>query len=157
MIAVSACLIGENCKYNGGNNKNETVLKYLKGKEYITICPECSGGLETPREAAEIIDGEGIDVIKNRSKVISRIGKDVTNEYLKGAKISLEEVKKYNVKEAILKEGSPSCGVNKIHNGEFKGIKKSGKGVTASLFEINGIEIISEKDLENQSIKNKIY
>lgn len=148
MIVVSACLIGENCKYNGGNNKNETVLKYLEDKEYITICPECSGGLETPRQPSEIIDGEGIDIIEGRSKVVSKIGKDVTFEYKKGAEISLEIAKKYNVEEAILKEGSPSCGVNKIHNGEFKGIKKKGKGVTAALFKSNGIKIKSEKDLE---------
>lgn len=152
MIVVSACLIGENCKYNGGNNKNEAVLKYLEKKEYITICPECSGGLDTPRVPSEIINGEGIDVIENKSKVMSKTGKDVTDEYLKGAKISLKEAKKYNVKEAILKEGSPSCGVNKIHNGEFKGIKKNGKGITAALFEMNGIEIKSEKDLEKQNI-----
>ena len=78
------------------------------------------------------------------------MGVDVTKEYMKGAEVSLEEAKKHDVELAILKEGSPSCGVNKIHNGEFKGIKKEGKGVTAALFEMNGIKAISEKDLEAQ-------
>lgn len=150
MIVVSACLVGENCKYSGGNNKNETVLEYLKDKEYITICPECSGGLSTPREPAEIIGGEGKDVIEGKCEVVSRIGVNVTKEYMKGAQISLEEAKKYYVELVILKEGSPSCGVNKIHNGEFKGIKIDGKGVTAALFEKNGIKIISEKYLETK-------
>ena len=150
MIVVSACLVGENCKYSGGNNKNEGVLSYLEGREYVTICPECTGGLSTPREPAEIIGGEGKDVIDGNCKVISRVGVDVTKEYMKGAEVSLEEAKKHDVEFAILKEGSPSCGVNKIHNGEFKGIKKEGKGVTAALFEMNGIKAISEKDLEAQ-------
>ncbi|MED9947886.1 MAG: DUF523 domain-containing protein [Peptacetobacter hiranonis] len=153
MVVVSACLVGENCKYSGGNNRNESVLSYLEGKEYITICPECTGGLSTPREPAEIIGGEGKDVIDGNCKVISRVGVDVTKEYMKGAEISLEEAKKHDVELAILKEGSPSCGVNKIHNGEFKGIKKVGKGVTAALFEMNGIRAISEKDLEQKRQK----
>ncbi len=82
MIVVSACLVGENCKYSGGNNRNEAVLSYLEGKEYVTICPECTGGLSTPREPAEIIGGEGKDVIDGNCKVISRVGVDVTKEYV---------------------------------------------------------------------------
>ena len=92
MIIVSACLLGENCKYSGGNNKSEKVLKYLEGKEYIMVCPEQLGGLTTPRDPSEITtDGQkdGKDVLDGKAKVISNKGVDVTANFIKGAEEAL--------------------------------------------------------------------
>lgn len=151
-IAVSACLMGIDCKYNGKNNRNEKILDYVKDMEYITICPECYGGLTTPRVPSEIEEGKsGEDYIKNREDfhVYSKEGVDVTEEFVKGAEMALEKLQKNGVTKAIMKESSPSCGVNKIYTGRFDGTKKEGMGVTAALFKENGIEMLSEKDIEN--------
>ena len=137
MILVSACLIGENCKYSGGNNKNEKVLSYLKDKKYITICPEVMGGLDTPRPPAEIIG----------NKVINTNGDDVTEYFTKGAKMALELAKKHNPSLIILKAKSPSCGAGEIYDGSFSGALINGNGVTAGLLINEGFKVITEKDL----------
>ena len=147
MIAVSACLLGINCKYNGNNNKNDKVFEYLKDKEYILICPEQLGGLSTPRNPAEIINGNGYDVIKKNSNVIDNTGKDVTKEFINGANECLKIVNIYKCKRAILKEGSPSCGSNYIYDGTFSGKKILGVGTTTALFRNNKIEVLSEDDI----------
>ena len=136
MILVSACLVGKNCKYNGGNNKNTKVLEFLKDKEYIDICPECMGGLDTPRAKSEIKDG----------KVYSENGKDVTENFQKGAQKALELAKKHNCTLAVLKQGSPSCGYGKIYDGTFSGVKINGNGITADLLKNYGIKILTEED-----------
>lgn len=147
MIAVSACLLGINCKYNGNNNENEKVVNYLKDKEFILICPEQLGGLSTPRNPAEIINGDGYSVINNESKIVDKNNKDISIEFIKGANESLKIAKMYECREAILKEGSPSCGSNFIYDGSFSGKKISGIGVTAALFRKNGIKVISDTKL----------
>lgn len=147
MLVVSACLIGENCKYNGKNNKNEKLLEFLKDKEYITVCPEEMGGLPTPRVPSEIEEGNsGYEVVEGLARVVSKDGRDVTKEYLKGAKDALEEAKLARAQYAILKEGSPSCGGNFIHDGRFIGVKKQGCGVTTALFRKNNIKVVTEKE-----------
>lgn len=138
MIIVSACLVGVNCKYNGGNNYSDTVKEFLKDKQYIIICPEQLGGLTTPRKPSEI---------NKNNKVISCEHKDVTENFIKGAEESLKIAKMFNCKQALLKEGSPSCGCNLIYDGTFTGRKISGMGVTAALFNENNIEVFSEKEL----------
>lgn len=138
MILVSACLLGINCKYDGDNNYHESVKDYLKDKQFIVICPEQLGGLPTPRIPSEI----------TKDKVMNKEGIDVTNNFIKGANESLKIAKLYGCKEAILKEGSPSCGSNKIYDGTFTGIKIDGMGITASLLKKEGIRIMSEKELE---------
>lgn len=147
MILVSACLLGINCKYSGDNNKNDKVIEYLQNKQFTLICPEQLGGLPTPRDPSEITLLDGDKVLKGESLVINNKKQDVTQCFLKGANESLKIAKIYNCKEAILKEGSPSCGVNLIYDGSFTGIKKSGSGVTASLLRNKGIKVISEKEL----------
>jgi len=137
MIAVSACLLGENCKYNGSNNKNQKVLDFLKDKKYVAICPEMLGGLPCPRIPSEIKDGQ----------VFSKEGKNVTREFKAGAKRALEIVLNNGCDLAILKESSPSCGVNTVYNGEFTNTKINGSGITAALFKKMGIKVISEKDV----------
>lgn len=147
MIVVSACLVGVNCKYNGGNNDNEKVKEFLKNKEFILICPEQLGGLTTPRDPSEINNIDGREVLKGNSKVISCENKDVTDNFLQGARESLKIAQMYNCKKALLKDGSPSCGCNYIYDGSFTGNKISGVGVTTALFKENNIEVFSEKEL----------
>ena len=136
-VLVSACLLGLNCKYDGKNNRNEKVLEYIKDKEVIPVCPEIFGGLQTPRIPSEIVG----DKVLNREKI------DVTKEYQKGAEETLYLAKLFNVKKALLKESSPSCGSKTIYDGTFSKNKKEGMGITAQLLKENGIEIISEKEL----------
>lgn len=138
MICVSKCLLGENCRYDGGNMRNEKVIDYLKDKEYVSVCPECLGGLTTPREPSEIIHG----------RVFSCTMKDVDAQFHLGAQKALEIAKQNNCKQAILKEDSPSCGVFRIYDGTFSGKKITGRGVCAKLFEENGIELISSDQFE---------
>ena len=137
MIMVSACLTGENCKYNGGNNKNEKVIEFLKGKEYIKICPEVMGSMTTPRSPSEI---------KGR-KVINSLGEDVTEFFLKGAYEALKLAKKNKASLIILKAKSPSCGLGKIYDGSFSGNLTDGDGITAKLLKENGFKVITENDL----------
>ena len=136
-ILVSACLLGTNCKYNGANNKNSKVLEYLKDKEVIPICPEILGGLTTPRNPAERVG----------KRVKTNKGQDVTKEFLKGAEETLYLSKLLNVKKALLKAKSPSCGNKEIYDGSFKGNIINGLGVTAELLKENDIEIINENEI----------
>jgi uncharacterized protein YbbK (DUF523 family) len=139
-------LCGVNCKYSGGNNLNEKCLKLFKEGKAILVCPEQLGGLSTPRIPAEI-KGTPEGVISKKDKVVTKYNVDVTEEFLKGAYETLYIAKLSNVEKAILKEGSPSCGVNYIYDGSFTGKKIDGKGITATILKENGIEIISELDL----------
>jgi uncharacterized protein YbbK (DUF523 family) len=133
--AVSSCLCGFNTKYNGYNNYN-SIIRYIYDKKIlIPICPEVSGKLTTPRDPSEQVN----------DLVLSNKGKDVTKNFIDGANIALRNIKRHNIDFAILKEGSPSCGVSMIYDGTFSGTKISGKGVAAKLFVDNNIKIISEK------------
>ena len=150
MIIVSACLLGENCKYSGGNNKSENVIKYLEDKEYILVCPEQLGGLSTPRNPSEIItygNKDGNDVLSGCTKVLSNKGIDVTKNFIQGAEETLKIAKEHNAKTAILKAGSPSCGYKKIYDGTFLGNKIQGMGVTAAILNKENIELLYEYDI----------
>jgi len=145
MILVSACLLGIDCKYNGSNNKNENVLKYLQGKEYVIACPEQLGGLTTPRNPSEIVKIGENEV--NEYKLLSNEGKDVSDNFIKGAEETLKIAKIFNCTQAILKEGSPSCGSSFIYDGSFTGKKISGQGVTTDLLRKNNIKVINENQV----------
>lgn len=150
MIIVSACLLGENCKYSGGNNKSENVIKYLEDKEYILVCPEQLGGLSTPRNPSEIItygNKDGNDVLSGCTKVLSNKGIDVTKNFIQGAEETLKIAKEHNAKTAILKAGSPSCGYKKIYDGTFLGNKIQGMGVTAAILNKENIALLDEDDI----------
>ncbi|WP_418222535.1 DUF523 domain-containing protein [Clostridium isatidis] len=147
MYLISGCLCGVNCKYNGKNNLNEKCLKLLEEGKAILICPEQLGGLTTPRVPAEII-GTAEGVLKGEDKIITQNNTNVTEEFIKGAMETLNIAKRCNIKMAILKEGSPSCGVNYVYDGTFSGNKIKGQGITAKLLKENGIEIISDTALE---------
>ena len=150
MIIVSACLLGENCKYSGGNNKSENVIKYLEDKEYILVCPEQLGGLSTPRNPSEIItygNKDGNDVLSGCTKVLSNKGIDVTKNFIQGAEETLKIAKEHNAKTAILKAGSPSCGYKKIYDGTFLGNKIQVMGVTAAILNKENIALLDEDDI----------
>ena len=137
-ILVSACLVGKNCKYNGKSNFNIDIKKLEEKYEFVLICPEVMGGLSTPRVPSEILN----------DKVISKEGIDVTKNFFDGAKCALDIALKNNVKFAILKDGSPSCGSNYIYDGTFTSTKIKDMGVTAKILSSNGIKIYSEKDID---------
>lgn len=143
MYLISSCLCGVNCKYSGGNNLNEKCLDLLKEGKGILICPEQLGGLPTPRLPAEII-GNAENILRGMDKITTKNNIDVTNEFLKGAKETLKIAKLYNITKAILKEGSPSCGVKYVYDGSFTGKKIKGNGLTTEILIKNGIEVISD-------------
>lgn len=147
MIMVSACLCGINTKYNGGNNISQNVLELIKKEGIIPICPEQLGGLATPRKSCEIYGGTGGDVLTRKAIVITSDGKNVTDNFLKGAYETLDIAKVFNVKKAILKSKSPSCGYNRIYDGSFKKNVISGNGVTAELLIKNKIKVFTEEDI----------
>lgn len=119
-ILVSACLAGVNCKYNGGNNENNKIIELIENGNAILVCPEQLGGLKTPRTSAERIG----------DKVLTKDNQDVTDEYLKGANEVLKLAKKFNIKRAILKSRSPSCGKGKTYDGTFTHTLINRDGVT---------------------------
>ena len=139
-IAVSACLVGKNTKYDGTNNYNKAVMEYLKDKEYILICPEVTGGLPTPRVPSERV----------KDKVINKENIDVTHNFVIGASKTLVELKKQNIELVIVKSKSPSCGYKQIYDGTFTGTIIEGNGVFTELAVKNGLKILTEKDIENK-------
>lgn len=133
-ILVSACLLGENCKYNGGNNKCDEVIALGKEHKLIPICPECFGGLKIPRVPSEIKDG----------RVYSKDNEDLTDNFLDGAEKALYVAEESGCQIAILKERSPSCGFGEIYDGSFSGKTVRGNGITAQLLYEHGITILGE-------------
>lgn len=135
-IMVSACLLGDNVKYDGTNNQNNELIEFLKDYEIIKVCPEVMGSLSIPRAPAEI----------RNDKIINQKGVDVTKEYTIGAKKTLEIAKDNDIKIAILKKNSPSCGSNYIYNGTFSHTLTNGDGITTRLLKENGIKVFNEDD-----------
>ncbi|WP_296954634.1 DUF523 domain-containing protein [uncultured Dialister sp.] len=138
-IMVSACLLGKRCKYSGGDNRNEAVISFLKDKEYVAVCPEVAAGMPVPRPPVEIRKG----------RVISIEGKDLDEIYREGVRKTLEEAGPVDM--AILKGGSPTCGVHQIYDGTFSGTKIRGMGILASALAAKGIPLYDEKDIEKRN------
>ena len=111
------------------------------------MCPEEEGGLGTPRPPAEIVGGDGHDVISGRARVITSEGRDVTDAYLAGAKLALQRARSSGAKTAVLKARSPSCGKGCIYDGSFSRTQRSGDGVTTALLEANGIEVLTDEEI----------
>ncbi len=147
-IMVSACLLGENCKYNGGNNYSEKLAEFLMGHEVIPVCPELLGGLKAPREPVELRDGRAVD----------RYGSDLDAEFTAGAERTLEIARKERPDLVVLQSRSPSCGVNMIYDGTFSGKKIIGRGKTAALLVEAGFKVVDIEDLpERKKEKMKIW
>lgn len=139
-ILVSACLLGENCKYSGGNNYSPDVLKYVECHEVIPVCPEVLGGLPAPRVPSEISDGA----------VVNREGVSVDREFRLGAEKALKIAKEEEIDLAILKSRSPSCGVKQIYDGSFTGKLIPGSGVFAQLLRGNGFNVMDSDEIKEK-------
>ena len=135
-VLVSACLLGIKVRFDGESKANEELIEKLNNYEFIPVCPEVWGGLPTPRVPSEIIN----------DKVINKDGIDVTDNYMRGAMETLELARKFNIKKAILKSKSPSCGKSKIYDGSFTGTLVDGNGITTRLLIENGIEVLTEDE-----------
>ncbi|WP_111573436.1 DUF523 domain-containing protein [Halanaerobium saccharolyticum] len=145
MYLVSSCLAGINCRYDGKNNINIKVVELVRAGKAITVCPEVLGGLDTPRDPSEIIvDQQG------HKRIVTESGKDVTAEFQLGAEKTLKIARIVEAEKAILQQRSPSCGCGKIYDGSFSGNLIKGNGLTAELLIENGIEVLTEADLENK-------
>lgn len=149
MYIVSSCLAGINCRYDGGNNLNEKVLKLVNAGKAIPVCPEMLGGLETPRRESEIaVDESG------KRKVMDKDGRDVTTEFIKGAMKTVAIAKIVDAKKAIMQQRSPSCGYGKIYDGTFSGELIEGNGITAEMLLENDIEILTVDNLDDLEDEN---
>ncbi|WP_239704782.1 MULTISPECIES: DUF523 domain-containing protein [unclassified Mammaliicoccus] len=145
MIVISACLVGEKVRYDGNHKLDLFYKNLIDEKKAISICPEILGGLQVPREPAEIIGGDGYAVWNDQAKVMTVTGRDVTIQFKEGAKRALSIIKDLNADTVILKSDSPSCGSTVIYDGTFTGNKKEGVGVTTALFTLNDINVYDEK------------
>jgi len=134
---ISACLTGENCKYNGGSNRDENVMALLAGNEMIAVCPEVMGGLPTPRLPSELVNGA----------VINKAGISVDREFRLGAEKVLEIAEREQPDLIILQSRSPSCGVKQRYDGTFTGTLTEGPGVTAKLLAEHGFRVVDVEDL----------
>lgn len=138
-VLVSACLLGENCKYSGGNNLCPALLDWLQreGHEAVPVCPEVLGGLPVPRTPAELVNGV----------VTARDGRSVDREYRRGAEAALEIARREGAELAVLQPRSPSCGVRQVYDGTFSGRRVDGQGVFARLLRKNGFRVLEPEDL----------
>lgn len=138
-VIISACLLGVKCRYDGKSNRlpDEKLNELREKYELIPVCPECYGGLTTPRVPSERVG----------DRVLSKTGTDVTEQFERGAQAALYLAKLFDPDMAVLKENSPSCGSGTIYDGSFSGVLTSGDGVTAQLLKENGINVIGESKI----------
>lgn len=136
-ILVSACLLGENCKYNGGNNYSEKVAAFVSGREVIPVCPETLAGLGIPRIPIEI----------RGDRVISQTGEDVTEKLQTAIAAIFAQIEGEDIECAILKSRSPTCGVHQVYDGTFSGTLTDGAGVLAAALKAAGYKVIDAEDL----------
>lgn len=157
MILVSACLLGQLVRYKGDGCAQELLLAPKVRAHLVPVCPECAGGLSTPRPPAEIQgSGGGAGVLKGTALVKNNANQDVTAAYKAGAQAALELVKLHSITAAILKERSPSCGTHFIYDGSFSGRKISGLGVAAAALANAGVALYSEEELTPELIQTLI-
>ncbi len=144
---VSACLVGKNCRYDGGSSPSVNIAKvdaFLRNKGFVAICPEELGGLSTPRPPASFLGGTGLDVLNKNAQIINSNGVDVTKQFVMGAMECLKIAEARGITEAILKERSPSCGVREVY---LDGQIVRGMGVTTALLKENNIVVMSDEEL----------
>lgn len=145
-ILISSCFLGNKVRYDGGDNLLTTrvIQRWQQQQRLVVICPELAGGLSVPRAPAEIQPGNVIQVITNK-------GEDVTAEFTRGANAALMLCKQHNIRFALLKESSPSCGSKTIYDGSFTRQKISGQGITSKLLKDHGINVYGENDIAELS------
>lgn len=144
-ILVSACLLGLSCRYDGASKPQPAIVALAKRHTLVPFCPECMGGLPTPRDPAERVG----------NAVMTCTGRDVTAQYQKGAREALQLCQLMECDCALLKEKSPSCGHGHIYDGTFTGTLTPGHGVTAALLLENGIPVYGESEIEERMKTNR--
>lgn len=147
-ILVSACLAGVNCRYDGTNRTDEKVMELAKQGKIIPLCPEVEGGRPVPRESVEITGGTAEDVLAGNAFVKDKEGKDHTKEVIAGVEYVMAAVKKLNIKQAVLKSKSPTCGSGKVYDGTFSGTLIDGHGVLAEALIAADVEVYTENNIE---------
>lgn len=147
MILVSACLLGHSVRYKGDACPQALLLAPELRPYLLPFCPEVAGGLPTPRLPAEISGGSGSDVWQGAAAVINSSGREVSASFRRGARLCLRLIRQYDIRFAILKQRSPSCGTAEIYDGSFSGGKIRGAGVTAALLAQAGVTIYNEEEL----------
>ena len=148
-ILVSSCLVGRPVRYDGASKPlgADLLARWRAEGRLVPVCPEVSGGLAVPRPPAEIVGGDGHAVLDGTARVRANTGKDVTAEFVRGAQAALDTARRAGARIALLKEGSPSCGGNRIYDGTFTRKSVPGEGVTAALLQREGIHVFSEDEL----------
>ncbi|RCV54701.1 DUF523 domain-containing protein [Marinitenerispora sediminis] len=150
-ILVSACLMGQRVRYDGGakTSAHPAFERWRRERRLVSFCPEVSGGLPVPRPPAEIETGAtSRDVLAGAARIVTDAGADATDHFLAGARGALAAARRHGIRVAILKEGSPSCGVHRVGDGTFSGAKRPGDGVTARLLADHGIRVFTEAEID---------
>ncbi|MBA8951636.1 DUF523 domain-containing protein [Actinomadura namibiensis] len=148
-ILVSSCLLGRPVRYDGRGRpvRDDLFERWRAEGRLVPFCPEVAGGLPVPRPPAEIVGGDGADVLDGAARVVADTGEDVTEAFVAGARLALETARRAGARVALLKESSPSCGSRMIYDGTFTGTWVAGDGVTAALLEREGIRVFGEEGL----------
>lgn len=139
-VLISACLLGENCKYNGGNNYRADVAEYVRDKEVLAVCPEMMAGMGCPRTPVEIVNGVLMD----------RDGRNVDAPMRRAVKLAMEQFHDEQIAYAILQSRSPTCGVNQVYDGSFSGQLIPGMGIFARALHEAGYKIIDAEDIQRE-------
>jgi uncharacterized protein YbbK (DUF523 family) len=154
-VLVSACLLGQPVRYDGGARacRHPVLARWVAEGRVVPFCPEMAAGMTAPRPAAEISAGaDGADVLAGQAKVLDADGEDLTAWFIAGARLALERAMVAGARVAVLKEGSPSCGTRVIGDGTFSSTRKPGTGVAAALLARAGIRAFSEDQLEEADV-----
>jgi len=148
-ILISACLLGKHVRYDGHHSlvQSDILQRWQQQGRLLALCPEVAGGLAVPRPAAEIDAGNAEAVIQGKASIRCKDGTDVTDAFMAGAEMALALCMQHDIGMAILKEGSPSCGVMRLNDGRFSGHKIEGQGLTTLLLQRHGIAVFNEFQL----------
>lgn len=148
-VLVSACLLGRPVRYDGGHSAaaSDVLARWRREERVVAFCPEVAGGLSTPRAPAEIIGGDGDDVLDAKARVVTEAGDDVTEAFLRGAHRALQAAEDAGARIAVLKSKSPSCGSKSVYDGTFSGSRVDGHGVTTALLRRHGVRVFNEHEL----------
>jgi uncharacterized protein YbbK (DUF523 family) len=148
-ILVSRCLLGHRVRYDGGaHGPYDLLQQWLDEGRVVALCPEVAGGLPTPRPPAEIVGGQGAQVLDGRLPVLTIDGADVTSAFVAGAQQALALAHEHGIRLALLKARSPSCGNLENYDGSFSGVRVAGEGVTAALLRRAGVQVFNEQQLD---------
>jgi uncharacterized protein YbbK (DUF523 family) len=154
-ILVSACLLGERVRYDGGDkaSPHPALQRWAAEGRLVPVCPEVAGGLSIPRPPAEIQGPGGVAVLAGTAPIRTVHGQDVTTAFVAGARAALAAAEHHGIRIAILKENSPSCGSSYIHDGSFAGVRVAGMGTTTALLRAAGIEVFPETAIDEAAAR----